>query len=98
MDTTSAAIIMVPIFQPIAASLGLNPIHFAFVMVLTFIIGGVTPPVGITLFVATAIGKVKFNEVLKFVWPFLIILFTILLLTAFIPEIALFLPKFLGQM
>jgi TRAP-type C4-dicarboxylate transport system permease large subunit len=75
MDTISAAIIMVPIFQPIAASLGFDQVHFGFVMVLTFIIGGVTPPVGITLFVATAVGRVKFNEVLKYIWPYLIVLF-----------------------
>ena len=98
MDTTSAAIIMVPIFQPISVYLGFNQVHFAFVMVLTFIIGGVTPPVGITIFVATAVGKVKFNEMLKYIWAYLIILFSFLFLIAYVPEICLFLPRLLGQM
>ena len=98
MDTTSAAIIMVPIFQPISVYLGFNQVHFAFVMVLTFIIGGVTPPVGITIFVATAVGKVKFNEMLKYIWAYLIILFFFLFLIAYVPEICLFLPRLLGQM
>ena len=98
MDTTSAAIIMVPIFQPISVILGFNQIHFAFVMVLTFIIGGVTPPVGITLFVATAVGKVRFGEILKYIWPYLIVLFFFLFLCAYVPEICLFLPRLLGQM
>ena len=96
MDTTSAAIIMVPIFQPIAASLGFNPIHFGFIMVFTFIIGGVTPPVGITLYVATAIGRVKFADMLKYLWPFLLVLFFILYLVAYVPEVCLFLPRALG--
>jgi tripartite ATP-independent transporter DctM subunit len=98
MDTTSAAIIMVPIFQPISVYLGFNQVHFAFVMVLTFIIGGVTPPVGITIFVATAVGKVKFNEMLKYIWAYLIVLFFFLFLIAYVPDICLFLPRLLGQM
>jgi tripartite ATP-independent transporter DctM subunit len=97
MDTTSAAIIMVPIFHPIAMSLGLNSVHFGFVMVLTFIMGAVTPPVGISLFVATAIGKVTYGELVKHVWPFLAVMFTVLLATAYIPEIAMFLPRLLGR-
>jgi tripartite ATP-independent transporter DctM subunit len=97
MDTTSAAIIMVPIFHPIALSLGLNPVHFGFVMVLTFIMGAVTPPVGISLFVATAIGKVSFSELVKHVWSFLAVMFIVLFSTAYIPEIAMFLPRLLGR-
>jgi tripartite ATP-independent transporter DctM subunit len=98
MDTTSAAIIMVPIFQPIAASLGFNQVHFGFVMVLTLIIGGVTPPVGITIFVATAVGKVQFSDMLKYLWPYLIVLFVFLFLIAYVPGMCLFLPRLLGQM
>jgi tripartite ATP-independent transporter DctM subunit len=98
MDTTSAAIIMVPIFQPIAAALKFNQVHFGFVMVLTFIIGGVTPPVGITLFVATAVGKVKFGEMLQYMWPYLLVLFFFLFLIAYVPDICLFLPRLLAQM
>lgn len=97
MDTTAAAIIMVPVYQPIAAAMGLNPIHFALVMVLTFIIGGVTPPVGITIYVATAVGKTKFGKVVHCIWPFLLVLLVVLLLVAYIPSISLFLPRLLGQ-
>ena len=50
MDTTSAAIIMVPIFYPIAAAAGIDGIHFGMVMVLTFILGVITPPVGVSLY------------------------------------------------
>ena len=91
MDTTSAAIIMVPIFYPIASSIGLNPIHFGMVMVLTFILGGLTPPVGVTSYVAIAIAKINFSSLLKELWQFIAISVAILLLVAFVPEVSLFL-------
>jgi tripartite ATP-independent transporter DctM subunit len=97
MDTTAAAIIMVPILQPIAASLGLNQIHFALVMVLTFIFGGITPPVGITIYVATAVGKTKLEEMLHYIYWFIAVFLVVILLVAYIPGISLFLPKLLGQ-
>ena len=65
MDTTPAAIIMVPIFQPLAASFGFDPIHFGMVMVLTFIFGGITPPVGATLFIASSVGQDLLGEARK---------------------------------
>lgn len=73
MDTTSAAIIMVPIFYPIAEAVGIDGIHFGMVMVLTFILGGITPPVGVTLFIATAVAKIKFTQLLKEMWPFILL-------------------------
>lgn len=96
MDTTSAAIIMVPIFYPIASSIGLNPIHFGMVMVLTFILGGLTPPVGVTSYVAIAIAKINFSSLLKELWQFIVISVVILLLVAFVPEISLFLGNIAG--
>lgn len=96
MDTTSAAIIMVPIFQPIAASLGIDGIHFGMVMVLTFILGGITPPVGITLYVASAVGKVRFSKLLPEMWPFIIMFILVMFMVAYIPGISLFLPNLFG--
>ncbi|MFA9464772.1 MAG: TRAP transporter large permease [Velocimicrobium sp.] len=96
MDTTSAAIIMVPIFYPIAEAYGINGIHFGMVMVLTFILGGITPPVGVTLYIATAVGKVKFSNLLKEMWPFILMFITLILCVAYIPQICLFIPSLLG--
>lgn len=93
MDTSAAAIIMVPIFAPIALSIGLNPVHFAMVMVLTFILGGITPPVGITIYVASAVGKVKMKPLLREMIPLILISVTILFLVAYIPQISMFLPN-----
>ena len=92
MDTTSAAIIMVPIFYPIAAAAGIDGIHFGMVMVLTFILGGITPPVGVTLYIATAVAKIKFTNLLKEMWPFIAVLFAV----AYCPAICLTIPNMLA--
>ena len=87
MDTTSAAI-MVPIFYPIAAAAGIDGIHFGMVMVLTFILGGITPPVGVTLYIATAVAKIKFTNLLKEMWPFIALFIAVLfaVLPGYLPD------------
>ena len=96
MDTTSAAIIMVPIFYPIAEAVGINGIHFGMVMVLTFILGGITPPVGVTLFIATAVAKIPFIKLLKEMWPFILLFMIVLFAVAYIPALCLFVPSLIG--
>lgn len=96
MDTTSAAIIMVPIFYPIAEACGIDGIHFGMVMVLTFILGGITPPVGVTLYIATAVAKIKFVDLLKEMWPFILLFMAVMFLIAYCPGICLFIPNLLG--
>ena len=92
MDTTCAAIIMVPIFQPLAVSFGFDPIHFGMVMVLTFIIGGITPPVGATLFIASSVGDVPLSKLVKDMWPLIACFALVMLLIAYTPSLATFLP------
>ncbi len=96
MDTTSAAIIMVPIFYPIAAAAGIDGIHFGMVMVLTFILGGITPPVGVTLYIATAVAKIKFTNLLKEMWPFIALFIAVLFAVAYCPAICLTIPNMLA--
>ena len=96
MDTTSAAIIMVPIFYPIAAAAGIDGIHFGMVMVLTFILGGITPPVGVTLYIATAVAKIKFTNLLKEMWPFIVLFIAVLFAVAYCPAICLTIPNMLA--
>lgn len=96
MDTTSAAIIMVPIFYPIAEAAHINGIHFGMVMVLTFILGGITPPVGVTLYIATAVAKIKFVDLLKEMWPFILLFVIVLFAVAYTPGICLLIPNMLG--
>ena len=96
MDTTSAAIIMVPIFYPIAAAAGIDGIHFGMVMVLTFILGGITPPVGVTLYIATAVAKIKFTNLLKEMWPFILLFVAVMFAVAYCPAICLTIPNMLA--
>lgn len=96
MDTTPAAIIMVPIFQPLAASFGFDPIHFGMVMVLTFIFGGITPPVGATLFIASSVGNVSLAKLVKEMWPLILLFFLVMMLIAYIPQLSTFLPALIA--
>ncbi len=96
MDTTCAAIIMVPIFQPLAMSFGFDPIHFGMVMVLTFIIGGITPPVGATLFIASSVGEVPLSKLVKDMWPLIAVFAVVMLLVAYVPAISTYLPSLMN--
>lgn len=93
MDTSCAAIIMVPIFQPLAASFGFDSIHFGMVMVLTFIIGGITPPVGATLFIASSVGDIPLSKLVKDMWPLILLFAIVMLMVAYNPGLATFLPS-----
>ncbi|MDD3367910.1 MAG: TRAP transporter large permease [Lachnospiraceae bacterium] len=96
MDTTPAAIIMVPIFQPLAASFGFDAIHFGMVMVLTFIFGGITPPVGATLFIASSVGNVPLSKLVKDMWPLILLFFIVMMMVAYIPALSTALPALIG--
>ena len=87
MEDTAAMIILVPIFAPLAASYGINDVHFGVFTVVTLLIGCITPPVGMLLFVCSAIGKIKVSKVYKTVIPFVIILGFISLVMGLVPAI-----------
>jgi len=96
LDNNPAIIILAPIFAPIAARLGINPIHFGVIFVMNLIIGLITPPLGEVLFVAAPIAGISFERVTKAVLPFLIIEIGVLLLVSYIPFISMWAPKILG--
>lgn len=96
MDTIAAMIILVPIFLPLAIQAGIHPVHLGLVVVLGMDIGVITPPVGVCLFLACKIAKIKLEPLVKAILPFLAVCIFVLLLIAFIPELTLFLPEFLG--
>ncbi len=96
MDIAAALIILGPILHPIALSIGMDPIHFGVVMVLSLNIALMTPPVGACLFVACSISKLSLAQLSKAIWPFIIVEVVALFLVAYIPEISLFLPRLLG--
>ena len=73
MDIAAALIILGPILHPIAVGIGMDPIHFGIVMVLSLNIALMTPPVGACLFVACSISKLKLSELSKAIWPFIVV-------------------------
>ena len=96
MEPTSVVLILTPIIFPIATQMGIDPIHLGVMMVLNMQIGLVTPPVGLNLFVTASVAKTSMEEVIKAAVPWLIVLFTVLILVTYIPWISLIVPSLLG--
>ena len=92
MDVAPMLLICTPIFMPVILKLGIDPVHFGMIMILNLGIGLITPPVGPTLFVGCAIGKVTMEQVSKELWPFYGAMCVALLLVTYIPAISLWLP------
>jgi tripartite ATP-independent transporter DctM subunit len=92
MDLAPMLLICTPIFLPVILKLGIDPVHFGMIMILNLGIGLITPPVGPTLFVGCAIGKVTMEQVTKELWPFYGAMCFALLLVTYIPAISLWLP------
>jgi tripartite ATP-independent transporter DctM subunit len=97
MDLAPMLLICTPIFLPVIAQLGIDPVHFGMIMILNLGIGLITPPVGPTLFVGCAIGKVTMEQVTRELWPFYGAMCLALLLVTYIPALSLWLPAVLGQ-
>jgi len=93
LDPLPAILIFTPIFQPLAESLGISPIHFAVVMVFGLAIGLATPPVGSCLFVGAAISGIGVEKFTKDLIPFIIAMLVVLILIAFIPPLVTFVPE-----
>jgi tripartite ATP-independent transporter DctM subunit len=93
MDLAPMLLICTPIFLPVIRQLGIDPVHFGMIMILNLGIGLITPPVGPTLFVGCAIGKVTMEQVSRELWPFYGAMCLALLLVTYIPAISLWLPR-----
>jgi len=91
LDGLAALLIFVPVFMPLVPAFGLDHIHFALIVIVTIMIGTITPPVGLQLYIASAIGKVSLGEVT--VWPFVAAMLGVVLLMVFVPSIVTFLPN-----
>jgi len=91
MDTTPAILILTPILMPIISGIGMNPIQFGVVMVVNLAIGFVTPPIGVNLFVASALTDVPVMEIAKKAMPMIAFFLLALLLFTFVPQFSLLL-------
>ena len=95
METIAAITILVPVFMPIVAKLGIDPVHFGLVMILNLMIGLLTPPVGMVLFVLQKVAKISFEATVKAVLPWLWPLLATLALITYVPQLVLWLPGIL---
>ena len=96
MDTGAAIILFAPILAPIMYKVGIAPVHFAVIMLLNLTIGLVTPPVGVVLYAGAAVGKRKFEDVVKALVPFMILAILVLAIVCFVPQTATWLPTISG--
>ena len=96
MDMAPMILICTPILLPVMKAMGVDPVHFGMIMLLNLGIGLITPPVGPTLFVGCAIGKVTMEEVSRELWPFYGAMCTALLIVTYFPGLSLWLPRVLG--
>src|SRR5436305_8937160 len=96
MDMSPMILICTPILLPVMKAIGVDPVHFGMIMLLNLGIGLITPPVGPTLFVGCAIGKVTMEEVSRELWPFYGAMCTALLIVTYFPGLSLWLPRVLG--
>ena len=93
METNSSILLLGPILIPIATAFGVNPIHFAGIMLLNLEIGMITPPFAANLFVGCRVGKLNMEDVVPKMVPFFIACFVVLMITTYCEPIATFLPN-----
>jgi len=96
LEGTTILLVIVPVLLPTAHALGIDPVHFGVVVVVNIMIGLVTPPYGLLLFMMVKIAEVPLKDLVREVMPFLWVMIGALALMTFIPEIVLFLPRLLG--
>jgi C4-dicarboxylate transporter, DctM subunit len=97
METIAALLILFTPLLAVATQIGMDPIHFAVMMVINLVIGLTTPPVGVCLFVAQGIARVSLVEIAKAAAPFIIGNIILLFLVAYIPGLSLWLPTLFGM-
>jgi tripartite ATP-independent transporter DctM subunit len=96
LDATTIILVIIPLFLPTCRELGIDLVHFGVVAVVNCMIGLITPPYGILLFVINAVTRIPLAEIIREVWPFLLVLIAALLTLILFPGIVLFLPRMFG--
>lgn len=91
MDTSAAVVIFTPILYPISQQIGIDPIHFGIVMIVTLAIGFITPPVGVNLFVSMSISKTTMVEIAPKIMPYILVTLLALLIIVVFPQLTLLL-------
>lgn len=96
IEGVAVMIIAFPVLLPVMLKIGVDPVHFGVILVLNLMIGLVTPPVGLCLYVVAGIAKVSIAEITRELWPYVLALIFVLLLITYLPDLVLWLPRTLG--
>jgi C4-dicarboxylate transporter DctM subunit len=96
LEGTTILLVIVPVLLPTAHALGIDPVHFGVVAVVNIMIGLVTPPYGLLLFMMVKIAEVPLKDIVREVMPFLAVMIGALALITVVPDLVLFLPRLLG--
>jgi tripartite ATP-independent transporter DctM subunit len=96
LEPVAALLITVPVLMPVAVQFGIDPLHLGVVMILNLVIGLLTPPVGLVLYVLSTVSGAPFPRVVRGTTPFLIPLAVMLLVVTYVPAVSLWLPRLLG--
>jgi C4-dicarboxylate transporter DctM subunit len=95
LDTASSILVLTPLLLPIAVALGIDPVHFGVVVVMNLSIGTFTPPFGINIFVGQAVFRAPLSGIYPGLAPFVVVAIAALAAVTYIPQLSLWIPRFL---
>jgi C4-dicarboxylate transporter DctM subunit len=96
METTASLIILTPVLLPLMIQVGVDPLHFGVILVLNLVIGLTTPPVGVCLFIACSIGKIRLERISRAILPFILASIAVLVIATYWESLIMFIPRSLG--
>jgi TRAP-type C4-dicarboxylate transport system permease large subunit len=96
LEGTTILLVFMPVLIPAAKALGIDMVHFGVMVVLNIMLGLITPPYGLLLFIMTRIAEVPLRDIVRDVMPFLFVMLIALAIVTFAPDTVLFLPRLLG--
>ena len=96
IDSNAAMLMLIPIFAPLISQYNFSPLHFAMVCILNLDMGGMSPPVGLLMYLSANITGTPLSKVVKSIWQFIAVNYTVTILAIFIPAIVTLLPKLAG--
>ena len=97
IESTAILLILVPVFAPLISVYGFDPLHFAIVCIISLVLGGISPPVGIVMYVVSGVTHTDLGRIIRHIWPFVGIFSLGVLLLIFVPQVATTVPRMLGM-
>ena len=93
LEAVAIILIVTPLVMPLIGAMGVDPVHFGVVMLVSFAVAGQTPPVGMTLFIGSSIAKISIERLSVAAIPFIITLIIMLAIVAYVPELSLYMTS-----